>query len=88
MSHSRQDLTELRSPRHHIVMPDRSLKIAKLIGSTPSLAYCDLCKLTFRTRPEFIVDAEKAKQQLQADFDKHECRPEPEAVDDALIHIK
>ncbi len=81
-------MTEFHLARHDIGMADRTLKIAKLIGSTPSLGYCDLCKLTFRTRPEFIVDPEKAKQQLMADFEKHECRPEPEAVDDALIHIK
>lgn len=69
-------------------MADRNLQIARFIGSTPSLAYCDVCRLTFRTRPEFVSDAVKAKQQLQADFDKHECKPEEGAVDDALAHIR
>ena len=68
-------------------MPDRNLKIARLIGSTPSIAYCDVCKLAFKTRPEFLVDADKAKQQLQSEFDKHECKPEDGAVNDALDHI-
>jgi len=35
-----------------------------------------------------VTDADKAKQQLQADFDKHECKPEEGAVDDALDHIR
>jgi len=69
-------------------MPDRNLKIARFIGSTPSIAYCDVCRLAFKTRQEFLVDADKAKQQLQSDFDKHECKPEPGAVNDALDHIR
>jgi hypothetical protein len=69
-------------------MPDRNLKIARFIGSTPSVAYCDVCKLAFRTQREFITNAEKAKQQLQSDFDKHECKPEEDAVNDALDHIR
>jgi hypothetical protein len=69
-------------------MPDRNLKVARFIGSTPSIAYCDVCKLAFRTRQEFLVDADKAKQQLQSDFDKHECKPETGAVDAALDRIR
>jgi hypothetical protein len=69
-------------------MPDRKLVIVRFIGSTPSTAYCDVCKLAFRTRQEFLIDANRAKQQLQSDFDKHECVPEEDAVNDALIHIK
>jgi hypothetical protein len=69
-------------------MPDRTLKIARFIGSTPSVAYCDLCRLVFNTRREFLVDADKAKQQLQSDFDKHECKPEAGAVNNALDQIK
>jgi hypothetical protein len=69
-------------------MPDRKLRIARFIGSTPSIGYCDVCKLAFRTRREFLVDANKAKEQLQSDFDKHECRPEEGAVNDALDHIR
>lgn len=69
-------------------MPDRNLKIARFIGSTPSIAYCDVCKLAFKTRQEFLVDADKAKQQLQSDFDKHECKPEAGAVDAALDRIR
>ncbi|MGO9123298.1 MAG: hypothetical protein ACLP6G_00280 [Terriglobales bacterium] len=69
-------------------MPDRKLKIAGFIGSTPSTAYCDVCRLTFRTRREFLIDADKAKEQLQSDFDKHECRPEEGVVNDALDHIR
>ena len=72
----------------YVAMPDRNLQIARFIGSTPSLAYCDVCKLTFRTRPEFVTDAVQAKQQLQSDFDQHECKPEDGAVDDALAHIR
>jgi hypothetical protein len=71
-----------------VAMPDRNLQIARFIGSTPSLAYCDVCKLAFRTRPEFVTDAVKAKQQLQSDFDQHECKPEEGAVDDVLAHIR
>ena len=69
-------------------MPDRNLKIARFIGSTPSIAYCDVCRLAFKTRQEFLVDADKAKQQLQSDFDRHECKPEPGTVNDALDHIR
>ena len=69
-------------------MAERNLQIARFVGSTPSLAYCDVCRLAFRTRQEFFVDAVKAKQQLQADFEKHECKPEEGAVDDALAKIR
>jgi hypothetical protein len=69
-------------------MPDRNLKFARFIGSTPSLAYCDVCKLAFKTRQEFFVDSEKAIQQLQSEFEKHECKPEDGAVKDALDHTK
>jgi hypothetical protein len=69
-------------------MRERNLQIVRFIGATPSVAYCDVCRLTFRTRQEFLLDSEKAKQQLQSDFDKHECKPEPGAVDDALAHIR
>ena len=69
-------------------MPDRNLRIVRFIGATPSYAYCDVCRLTFRTRQEFLLDADKAKQQLQSDFDQHECKPEPDAVNEALTHIR
>ena len=69
-------------------MQDRNLKIARYIGSTPSTAYCDVCRLAFRARPELVLDPDKARQQLQADFDKHECKPEEGAVDEALDHIR
>jgi hypothetical protein len=68
-------------------MPDRALKIVRFIGSTPSTAYCDVCRLAFRTRQEFLLDADKAKQQLQSDFDRHECRPQNAAVNDVLNQI-
>lgn len=64
------------------------MRIVRFIGVTPSVAYCDLCRLTFRTRQEFLLDADQAKLQLQADFDKHECKPEEGAVNDALAQIK
>ncbi len=69
-------------------MAERNLQIARFIGATPSLAYCDVCRLIFRTRREFLIDSEKAQQQLQDDFDKHECKPEPGAVDEALEHVR
>ena len=69
-------------------MPDRNLQIVRFMGTTPSVAYCDVCRLAFRTRQEFLLDPDKAKQQLQTDFDKHECKPDPQAVHDALEHIK
>jgi len=69
-------------------MADRNLKIVRFIGATPSAAYCDVCRLMFRTRQEFLLDSDKAKSQLQADFDKHECTPDPGAVNDALQHIR
>lgn len=75
-------------PCHDVAMADRKLRIVKFIGSTPSTAYCDVCKLAFRTRRELVSDAEKAKQQLQSDFDQHECKPEEGAVNDALAHIR
>jgi hypothetical protein len=75
-------------PCNDVAMPDRTLKIARLIGSTPSVAYCDLCRLIFKTRQEFLVDSEKALQQLQSDFDKHECKPDPGAVNSALDDIR
>lgn len=69
-------------------MPDRNMRIVRFIGATPSTAYCDVCRLTFRTRQEFLLDADKARQQLQSDFEKHECKPEPGAVNDVLEHIR
>ena len=68
-------------------MADRNLKIVRFIGATPSAAYCDVCRLMFRTRQEFLLDSDKAKAQLQTDFEKHECKPDPGAVNDALQHI-
>jgi hypothetical protein len=75
-------------PCHDGAMPDRTLKIVRFIGSTPSVAFCDVCRLTFRTRQEFLLDENKAKLQLQSDFDRHECKPEEGAVNDALAHIR
>ena len=75
-------------PCNDVLVSDRKLRIVRFIGSTPNTAYCDVCKLAFRTRREFITDADKAKQQLQSDFDKHECKPEEGAVNDALDHIR
>ncbi len=69
-------------------MPDRKLIIVRFIGATPSTAYCDVCKLAFRTKQEFLQDADKAKAQLQAEFDNHECRPEDSAVNDVLTQIQ
>lgn len=71
-----------------VIMADRNLQIVRFIGTTPSVAYCDVCRLTFRTRPEFLQDSEKAKGQLRAEFEKHECRPEPNAINDALEGIR
>jgi hypothetical protein len=68
-------------------MSNRNLRIVRFIGATPSVAYCDVCRLAFRTRQEFLLDADKAKRQLQADFDQHECKPEPGMVNDALEKI-
>lgn len=68
-------------------MPERNLQIVRFIGATPSTAYCDVCKLVFRTRTENLQDSSAAKAQLQADFDQHECRPEEQAVDAALFNI-
>ena len=64
------------------------MKIVRFIGATPSVAFCDVCRLAFRTRREFLLDADKAKLQLQSDFEKHECKPEEGAVNDALEHIR
>jgi hypothetical protein len=75
-------------PCNDTAMADRNLQIAKLIGTTPSVAYCDVCRLTFRTRREFVLDGDKARQQLQSDFEAHECKPENGVVDEALEHIK
>lgn len=69
-------------------MADRKMQIVRFMGTTPSVAYCDVCRLTFRTRPELIADADKAKEQLLADFDKHECKPEPDMVNSTLAQIK
>ena len=77
-----------RQIRYNASMAERNLQIVRFIGATPSVAYCDVCRLTFRTRQEFITDSEKAKQQLLSDFEKHECKPEPGAVDEALTHIR
>jgi hypothetical protein len=69
-------------------MVERNLQIVRFIGATPSAAYCDVCKLMFRTRQEFLLDSDKARQQLQSDFDRHECKPESGAVNDLLSHIR
>jgi hypothetical protein len=69
-------------------MPERNLQIVRFIGAIPSVAYCDVCRLTFRTRQEFLQDLDGARQQLQSDFEKHECKPQPQAVDDALEQIR
>jgi hypothetical protein len=44
-------------------MPDRNLQIARFIGTTPSVAYCDVCKLVFRTRQENLLDADRGRGQ-------------------------
>jgi hypothetical protein len=69
-------------------MVERNLKIVRFIGVTPSLAYCDVCRLAFRTRKEFLQDADRAKQQLQSEFEQHECKPEPGAVNDMLVKLE
>jgi len=74
--------------RYNVAMTERNLQIVRFIGETPSVAYCDVCRLTFRTRQELLLDSDRARQQLMADFEKHECKPEPGAVDEALTHIR
>lgn len=69
-------------------MADRKMQIVRFMGTTPSVAYCDVCRLTFRTRPEFVADPDKAKEQLLADFEKHVCKPEPDMVNNTLAQIK
>ena len=69
-------------------MAERNMQIVRFMGTTPSVAYCDVCRLTFRTRPEFISDPDKAKEQLLADFTKHECKPEADMVNNTLSQIK
>jgi hypothetical protein len=81
-------LTPASASCHDGAMPERNMQIARFIGEIPSMAYCDVCRLTFRTRQEFLLDLDKAKQQLRTDFESHECKPQPQAVDDALEHIK
>jgi len=85
---SRKAVDSVTTPCNDGVVPDRKLRIVRFIGSTPNTAYCDVCKLAFRTRREFVTDADKAKQQLQSDFDKHECKPEEGAVNDAPDDIR
>lgn len=70
-----------------VPMADRNLQIVRFIGATPSTAYCDVCRLVFRTRTENLGDSDAAKAQLTAEFEAHECRPEPQAVDAALFNI-
>ena len=81
------ELTRATTACNHGVMTERNLKIVRFIGATPSTAYCDVCKLAFRTRTENLQDSDRAKAQMQADFDQHECRPEEKAVDEALFNI-
>ena len=69
-------------------MAERNLQIVRFIGETPSVAYCDVCRLTFRTRQEFLLDPGRAQQQLREDFEKHECKPQSETVDDVLQRIR
>jgi hypothetical protein len=69
-------------------MAERNMQIVRFMGTTPSVAYCDVCRLTFRTRQENILDPEKAKEQLLHDFNKHVCKPETDAVNSALAQIK
>jgi hypothetical protein len=69
-------------------MAERNMQIVRFMGTTPSVAYCDVCRLTFRTRQEFIADPDKAKAQLLADFAKHECKPESDMVNNTLAQIK
>lgn len=83
------NLTPLIQPCNHVDVPEqRNLKIVRFIGTTPSFAYCDVCRLTFKTRQEFLLDSDKARQQLHSDFEQHECKPEPGLVSEALTHIK
>ena len=81
-------LTALCSPAMMCGMAERNMQIVRFMGTTPSVAYCDVCRLTFRTRQEFISDPDKAKEQLLADFARHECKPEPDIVNSTLAQIK
>jgi hypothetical protein len=87
---SRQNpyLTACGAPAMMFAMADRNMQIVRFMGTTPSVAYCDVCRLTFRTRQEFISDPDKAKEQLLADFAKHECKPETGLVNSTLAQIK
>lgn len=73
---------------HDLFMAERNMQIVRFMGITPSVAYCDVCRLTFRTRPEFIADPDKAKEQLLADFGRHECKPESDMVNSTLAQIR
>lgn len=75
-------------PCNDVGMAERNMQIVRFMGITPSVAYCDVCRLTFRTRQEFISDPDKAKEQLLSDFAKHECKPEKDMVNSTLAQIK
>lgn len=57
-------------------------------GPLRALLIVTFAGLTFRTRQEFISDPDKVKEQLLADFARHECKPERDMVNSTLAQIK
>ena len=63
-------------------MAKRILRVAKWIGTTPAVGFCDLCKREFVLPVTALKNVVEARTEMQALFDQHLCESE-EPVDPA-----
>ena len=56
-------------------MPKRTVRIVKHIGSVPCVAECTACKQQFTAPTGTLRSLKEATENLQRQFDRHECAP-------------
>jgi hypothetical protein len=54
-------------------MPKRNLRVLKWLGTTPAIAACTLCNREFKAPLSALKRLADAQQNLQLQFDRHEC---------------
>jgi hypothetical protein len=57
-----------------VKMPKRTVRIVKHIGSVPVVAECTACREQFTAPTNTLRSVKEATENLQGQFDRHECR--------------
>jgi hypothetical protein len=58
-------------------MEQSKLRVTKFMGAAPAIAICADCGRQFKVPTNHLNRATDAKENLQQQFDRHECRSTP-----------